>query len=186
MALALNSLAFRNTMVGAVLQNTPLSAGALVQQINTIATTFPLSVVATGSSATAGQISLAWTYYNTSTGNIRNVVNGTPWVIDVTSLTQADGSTITFGHVNYFGVFNLSTTATDNLVVGTSGSNPLFGSDQITANANAANTSLLNSGAAQWQDLGVGFPVSGSAKLVQIAAAAGTVPTIVFIFGRDT
>lgn len=182
MSLSLQSLNIKNTVFGATLLQNPTTAAQLQFIIAAIQSTFSVNPNVVGSGvATAGQFSLCWA----PTAN-HNVVNGTPWVLDVTNLTDAAGNTVTFGHVNYFEAFNLSTTATDNIVVGTSGSNPLFGTDQITANANALNTNLFASGTARWLDLGVGYPVSGSAKNVQIASAAGTVPVFVIIAGRDT
>lgn len=106
------------------------------------------------------------------------VTSGTPLVVDLASLTDANGATITFAHVTTVIITNGSTTTGQDLTIG-AGTNPL--SVNITGVASANGGFMISHNPA------VGYVYNSStAHTIQIVVAAGTsVPLTITILGRD-
>lgn len=117
--------------------------------------------------------------------NTLTVTSGTPYTLDVTSgslFVDPLGNPITAGHVIGVKVANLSVTSGQDLTIG-GGSNPVLGS--VLGFAQAGDVSA-DPGFFMLYANNPGFAVSGSAKILQVTAAAGTnVPFVLTMFTRS-
>lgn len=95
-------------------------------------------------------------------------VTSTPTVIDVTSLTSAFGSAVSFAHVKHIQVINNAPSIS--LTVG-GGTNPLF----------AALPTIVAGGCV---NLTTTITVSGSVKTLTLTAASGSISVDVLIIGN--
>lgn len=121
----------------------------------------------------------------TAVGNVnllysaaQTVTNGTPLVLDLTSLTDPNGNAVVFAHVQAIVVTNNSIVAGQDLTIG-GGTNPLS-TDLHTAQANGGAAAIIAPNP--------GFAVVGSStnNLKVVVAAGTTVPFSISIYGRST
>lgn len=94
-----------------------------------------------------------------------NVTSGTPYTLDLTALTDTDGSSVTLASLSALKITNNSTTTGQDFTAG-GGTNPIIASestDPIQANGGFHNARYP-----------AGITVDSTHKLLQITVAAGT------------
>lgn len=131
---------------------------------------------ALGSGTSANQADLV---YASAAG--ATISSGTPLDVDLNSLTDAFGSSISFVEVCGFVITNDSTTASQTLTVGNAASNAWTG-----WSGGATHTSVVGpEGALFWWSPSDGGAVSGSNKILRIAASAASMPYKLLVVGRS-
>jgi hypothetical protein len=143
------------------------------------------AVPATTSAAIAEALAMTYTV-GTAAGNVNlvyanalTITSGAPQDFDVTALTDPLGAAINFGHVTDILLVNLSTTAGQDFTLGGAASNPLFAALPTVARANGGYLLI--------HDPNPGIAVSGGAKVIRAAVAAGAaVSALLLLLGRTT
>jgi hypothetical protein len=106
------------------------------------------------------------------------VTSGTPYTLDLTALTDAGGSAITFGHLTHLQLENMSVTTGQDFTLG-GGTNGVF-----TA---APNVIAANGGLWFLANPSPGVLVDSTHKIISISVAVGTgVSGRLTLFGRTT
>ena len=119
----------------------------------------------------------------TSAGSINLLVHqtfsinsGTPLAIDLTSVADVAGNTVTFGHLNYIKILNSGTNSGGDLSIG-GGTNGVFTADPKSIRANG--------GIATHYDPNPGITIDSTHKIITVTSASGAVTGSITLAGRS-
>jgi hypothetical protein len=128
--------------------------------------------------------SLATPPSGTATGSLNllahqsfTVTAGSPLSIDLTSIADVGGSTVTFGHLCYVKVVNGGTNSGGDLQIG-GGTNGVFTLDPKLIRSKG--------GIATHFDPNPGITIDSTHKIITITSASGSVPGTITLAGRTT